>query len=628
MNWHLSHRSDDRARPLADRHYNRQKIGAKGFVPPGRCLVLCTEKADAFWVTSWPFGEYVRHRWPGAWVCSAFRNESPVLSSLLIREAVAATRFKWWPHTAGVRGREDVAFVTFVDARHVRRKRDLGRCYIRAGWEPDGETAGGLVALVLRSSMLQLPMEPKPMITATKPPSLSSADFNRLMDAVKAANVTMVVARNIAGVDNLNVTPVEQLPRILAALAAIAKGKAGVGASAPPTSRPPPSKPPVVATAAPADDDGRPPDSFISPDMKMSVLPISRRALNVLNECKILTAGDAFGRYFEDRAAWVEHVTDRMESVDAGHCEWAIHTLEKHVAAGKYPELGDGESVDDETGEALPKCLPPTKSDAENAAGAAEIKASRDSLSKSLIKAGVDPAAVVQAMITCPVCDNKRNVAACTCCKGAGCVPVAPNCKPCDVCGGTGRTADGKGCIRCCGTAELPAVESGEPEAPQVRKRIHRLCICTHTRKSHPDGGKCKKCECTAFLEAKSFLNPPLPPKAEAVNTETPSEFAATAVVDVAKLDAALAAQPPVVRDTPERQRYLKAARNVPTAAEVKAAFHADPTDADIAEYMAAMEGLEKTAEEAETAARQVRNTWRRLVCGGVTGYVNEKGVK
>jgi len=41
------------ARPLADRHYNRQKIGAPQFVPPGRCVVLLTEQATALWVTSW-----------------------------------------------------------------------------------------------------------------------------------------------------------------------------------------------------------------------------------------------------------------------------------------------------------------------------------------------------------------------------------------------------------------------------------------------------------------------------------------------------------------------------------------------------------------------------------------------
>ena len=140
MYWHISHRADPRAVALADRHYNRQKIGTPQFVPPGRCLVLLNEDASALWVTSWPFAEYVRHAWAGAWVCSLFRNESAVLSSELIRQAVAATR--WYYGAAPALG-----FITFVDADKTRRKRDPGRCYRKAGWAHVGYTAGGLVAL-------------------------------------------------------------------------------------------------------------------------------------------------------------------------------------------------------------------------------------------------------------------------------------------------------------------------------------------------------------------------------------------------------------------------------------------------------------------------------------------------
>lgn len=135
----VSHRADPRAVALADRHYNRQKIGTPQFVPPGRCFVLTTPEADAVWVTSWPFAEYVKHAWAGAWVNSIFRNESRHLSSELIREAIAATRTEWEPPALGI--------ITFVDAGKVRRKRDPGRCYIKAGFKRVGFTAGGLVAL-------------------------------------------------------------------------------------------------------------------------------------------------------------------------------------------------------------------------------------------------------------------------------------------------------------------------------------------------------------------------------------------------------------------------------------------------------------------------------------------------
>ena len=134
MRWVVSHRADYAGRVIADRHYNRQHVGAKGFVPPGRCLVLVTTDETALWVTSYPFAEYVKHQWAGAWVNSTFRNEGEHLSSELIREAVAATRCVWEPPALGM--------VTFVDASKVRRKRDPGRCYLRAGFPAGGRDEG------------------------------------------------------------------------------------------------------------------------------------------------------------------------------------------------------------------------------------------------------------------------------------------------------------------------------------------------------------------------------------------------------------------------------------------------------------------------------------------------------
>jgi hypothetical protein len=64
VRWHVSDRADPSGAKLADRHYNRQKVGAKQFVPPGRCIVLVIPHV-ALWVTSWPFAEYVKHAWGG-----------------------------------------------------------------------------------------------------------------------------------------------------------------------------------------------------------------------------------------------------------------------------------------------------------------------------------------------------------------------------------------------------------------------------------------------------------------------------------------------------------------------------------------------------------------------------------
>jgi hypothetical protein len=139
MIWQRSHRFDPRALPLADRHYNRRKIGSPQFVPPGRNIVLLTPEADALWVTSWPFAEYVRHAWPGAWVNSLFRNEGPLLASELIREAVAATRHHFGEPP-------ELGLVSFVNEKKVRPNRTPGRVYLRAGFRLVGRTKGGLLA--------------------------------------------------------------------------------------------------------------------------------------------------------------------------------------------------------------------------------------------------------------------------------------------------------------------------------------------------------------------------------------------------------------------------------------------------------------------------------------------------
>ena len=145
MNWLESHRFDVDTRVIADRHYNRQKIGSPQIAPPGRCLVL--RMRSAFWITS--HQRYVKHAWPGAWVCSAFRNEaSGVLSSALIVEAIAATRAAW-PDP------EEHGMITFVDAGEVRHKRDPGRCFLRAGFVNVGTTKGGLVALQMSLATLK-----------------------------------------------------------------------------------------------------------------------------------------------------------------------------------------------------------------------------------------------------------------------------------------------------------------------------------------------------------------------------------------------------------------------------------------------------------------------------------------
>lgn len=142
--WVRTNRGDQEARVIADRHYNRQKVGSPQFVKPGRCLVL--KRPDAVWVSSWPFAEYVRHAWAGAWECSTFRNEGPTRSSDLIRAAVRETLAFWeTPPPQGM--------VTFVDASQVRTARP-GWCYLKAGFKEVGRTKGGLLVFQLDPAAL------------------------------------------------------------------------------------------------------------------------------------------------------------------------------------------------------------------------------------------------------------------------------------------------------------------------------------------------------------------------------------------------------------------------------------------------------------------------------------------
>jgi hypothetical protein len=143
--WLRTWRADPRAAALADRHYSRQTPGASQFSPPGRLLVLITDEGAALWtswITDYPDAAWMRDTWCN----NIFRNEAPDLyrSSDLITAALAATVAAWGPPPAG-------GTVTTVDAGKVRRKRDPGRCFRRAGFVelPERTKDRGLVILHL-----------------------------------------------------------------------------------------------------------------------------------------------------------------------------------------------------------------------------------------------------------------------------------------------------------------------------------------------------------------------------------------------------------------------------------------------------------------------------------------------
>lgn len=158
--WCVSHRADPAAARLADRHYNRQKIGAPQFAPTGSCAVFLTDCGRAFWVTSFPLAEWVKHAWAGAWICSAFRSEGAGRASDLIQQAVAATR----AHYGEPPG---LGMITFIDRSKVRPTmvRGLptwGWTYRKAGFVYAGETKGGLMAMQLLPPAMPAPLSAKP----------------------------------------------------------------------------------------------------------------------------------------------------------------------------------------------------------------------------------------------------------------------------------------------------------------------------------------------------------------------------------------------------------------------------------------------------------------------------------
>lgn len=121
--WIITDAGDQRVRALADRHYTarprRSELRSKRkrtVGPPGERLVFVTEDARAAWISLRQEPATVDHAWPGALVCSLFRNEGPTLSSELIVHAVALTVEKWGPIPRA-------GFITFVDPAKTRARR-------------------------------------------------------------------------------------------------------------------------------------------------------------------------------------------------------------------------------------------------------------------------------------------------------------------------------------------------------------------------------------------------------------------------------------------------------------------------------------------------------------------------
>lgn len=117
-------------------HYSRQQPGTPSFTRNGQNLVFITADHLAVWATHRPKpGAATRPDGLQAWECTIFRNEGPLLSSALIREAVLLTWALW-----GAPPRDGL--ITYVRPECVASGL-AGYCYRRAGWKRVGAARDG-----------------------------------------------------------------------------------------------------------------------------------------------------------------------------------------------------------------------------------------------------------------------------------------------------------------------------------------------------------------------------------------------------------------------------------------------------------------------------------------------------
>lgn len=135
--WIETRDGNDLGRSIFDRHYSRIHYAdgrkPKLYAGPGGKIVLIGSDGHSLFV----WRKFKDNSGQLGVNCAVFRNEGTARSSDMIREADAIAD-KRWP---GER------HYTYVDPRKVRRKRDPGRCFLRAGWHYCGMTKGGLVIL-------------------------------------------------------------------------------------------------------------------------------------------------------------------------------------------------------------------------------------------------------------------------------------------------------------------------------------------------------------------------------------------------------------------------------------------------------------------------------------------------
>lgn len=134
--WFLTKDGDRTCLALYERHYSchRYRDGRKRvlFAGPGEKVVLRTTRGDAMFV----WRNFIDASGQQGINCAVFRNESPHLSSELIRQADAIADHVWPCRR----------HYTYCDQAKIRST-NPGYCFLRAGWRRCGLTKRGLLVL-------------------------------------------------------------------------------------------------------------------------------------------------------------------------------------------------------------------------------------------------------------------------------------------------------------------------------------------------------------------------------------------------------------------------------------------------------------------------------------------------
>lgn len=128
MYWREVSKCDRKACEFARPHYSRAKPDSRELGPPGQKIVLMGTDGKALWGSHrpapWAKGVSRMDGFKGH-SCFIFRNDGGPQSSGIIRQAVAITAMEW----------NLADFITYVAVNKVRRKRDPGRCFLKAGFK-------------------------------------------------------------------------------------------------------------------------------------------------------------------------------------------------------------------------------------------------------------------------------------------------------------------------------------------------------------------------------------------------------------------------------------------------------------------------------------------------------------